>query len=121
LFAAAALVLSAVGLSGLLAQMVASRTREIGIRRALGASRGSVLVLVVGRGLTLAAAGVAIGLFGAWGSTRPLASALFGVPPPAPAAFFRAGLALLAVAALAALLPAWRAARIDPQIALRQE
>ena len=121
LFAGAALLLAGIGLSGVLAQMVAARTREIGIRRALGASRHDVLALVLGRGLSLAGVGVAIGLVAAWATTRILKSLLFEISPTDPATFGAVVLALLTAALLAALLPAWRAARVDPLVALRQE
>jgi predicted permease len=121
LFAAAALVLAAIGLSGVLAQMVAARTREIGIRRALGATGRDVLTLVLVRGLSLAGAGVAIGLVAAWAGARALKSLLFEVSPTDPATFGGVALLLLGVALLTGLLPAWRAARVDPLVALRQE
>ncbi len=121
LFALASVLLSAVGLSGVLAQMVSARTREIGIRRALGCRGFDVLALVVGRGLLLAGAGVAVGLVAAWGATRLLAGLLFEVSPTDPATFAAVSLLLLAVAGLAALAPAWRAIRVDPLLALRGE
>ncbi len=121
LFAGAALLLAAIGLSGVLAQMVAARTREIGIRRALGASGSDVLALVLGRGLSLAGAGIAIGLAAAWATTRILKSLLFGVSPTDPATFGTVALILLTAAVLAALVPAWRALRVHPFVALRQE
>jgi putative ABC transport system permease protein len=121
LFAAASLLLAAIGLSGVLAQNVAARTREIGIRRALGASRRNVLALVLVRALALAGAGIAIGLAAAWAGGRLIASLLFEISPTDPATFGAVTLLLFAVAALAGLLPAWRAARVDPLVALRQE
>jgi predicted permease len=121
LFAAAALLLAAIGLSGVLAQMVAARTREIGIRRALGAGGQDVFALVLGRGLSLAGAGITIGLAAAWATTRILKSLLFGVSPTDPATFAAVALILLAAAVLAALAPAWRALRVQPFVALRQE
>jgi predicted lysophospholipase L1 biosynthesis ABC-type transport system permease subunit len=121
LFAAAALLLAGIGLSGVLAQMVAARTREIGIRRALGASGQSVLALVLGRGLSLAGAGITIGLATSWATTRILKSLLFDVSPTDPATFATVTLILFAIAVLAALVPAWRALRVSPFVALRQE
>lgn len=121
LFALAALLLAAIGLSGVLAQMVASRTREIGIRRALGASGQDVLALVLGRGLSLAGLGIAVGLPGAWATTRVLKSLLFGITPTDPATFGAVALILLAASVVAALVPAWRALRVTPFVALRQE
>lgn len=121
LFAAAGLLLAGIGLSGVLAQMVATRTREIGIRRALGASRQNVLALVFGRALLLAGAGIAIGLAAAWATTRILKSMLFDVSPTDPTTFAAVALILLAASVLAALVPAWRALRVHPSVALRQE
>jgi putative ABC transport system permease protein len=119
--AAVALVLAALGLYGLTSYTVGLRTREIGIRAALGASRGSLFGAVLVRSLGLALAGVAIGLAGAYALSRLLASLLYGVEPTDPATFVAAPLVLLAVAALAAVLPARRAARVDPMVALREE
>jgi putative ABC transport system permease protein len=121
LFAGLAAFLAGLGLYGVIAHSVAQRTREIGIRLALGARRRQVLGQVVGRGLALAAAGVAVGLAGAWGATRTLASLLYGVGAVDPATYSAVSLGLVAVAALAALVPARRAARIEPRAALRAE
>ena len=121
LFAAAALLLAGIGLSGVLAQMVAARTREIGIRRALGASGQDVLTLVLGRALLLASAGIAVGLSAAWATTRILKSMLFNVSPTDPPTFAAVALILLAAAVVAALVPAWKALRVHPSVALRQE
>jgi putative ABC transport system permease protein len=120
-FALVALALSALGLYGLLAYSVSRRTREIGIRVALGADRHDVRRLVVREGLVLTAAGIAIGLVTAAAASRLLDSLLFGVRS-ADAATFAAGAVVLAlVAAAACLLPARRAARVDPAVALRTE
>jgi putative ABC transport system permease protein len=120
-FAALALVLSAVGTYGVIAYGVVQRTREIGVRLALGARPGQVVTAVVRQGLGLAALGVTLGLGCAWASTRLLAGLLFGVTPTDPLTL-AAGAALLAgVAVGASYLPARRAARIDPVIALRAE
>ncbi len=118
-FALLALALAAVGTYGVIVYGVAQRTREIGVRLALGARPGQVVSAVVRQGLGLAAAGVAAGLLGAWGATRVLAGLLFGVTPTDPATLLGGALILSAVAALASYLPARRAARIDPVVALR--
>ena len=120
-FAALALVLAAVGIYGLMAYAVVQRTREIGIRLAIGATPANVLTLIVGQGARVAVAGVVIGLFGCLALTRILGTLLFGVSPFDPIAFGIAALLLLGVAALASYLPARRAARIDPQSAIRAE
>ncbi len=121
LFAALALLLASVGVHGLLSYAVVQRTREIGIRLALGAPRTGVVGMVVGRGLALTLAGAAVGLAGALALSRLLRTLLFGVGPTDPVTFAAAPLVLLAVAALASYLPARRAARVDPMIALRSE
>jgi putative ABC transport system permease protein len=121
LFAVVALLLAAIGIYGVLAYTVAQRTSEIGIRMALGAQRASVLRLVVGNGLTLAIVGVAIGSGGALLATRALERLVFGVSTTDPGVFAFVGLALTAVAAAAAAVPALRASRVDPIVALRSE
>jgi predicted permease len=120
-FGAAALLLSAVGLYGLLAHSVARRTREIGIRTALGARRADVLRLVVGEGLARGGAGLALGLVGAVVASRLLTRLLFGVRPADPAILATVAAVFLAVTVAASLLPARRAARVDPATALRTE
>jgi predicted permease len=120
-FAVLAMVVSAVGVYGTVNYSVSRRTREIGIRMALGAERGDVLAMVLGQGLWLAAAGVALGLAGAWVSTRGLETMLFGVQPTDGVAF-AAGAGVLALAVvLACYFPARRATRVDPLVALRHE
>jgi len=121
LFAGIALLLAAIGVYGVVAYAVAQRTHEIGVRVALGAEKGDVLRLVVGRGLGLTAAGVALGVLGAVGFTRVLRSQLYGVGPFDPLSFALTALLLLAVALLASYLPARRATRVDPMVALRHE
>ncbi len=121
LFAAVALVLAAVGLYGVLAHMVGQRTREIGIRMALGARPSQVRRMVSGQAATLAGAGAAIGLGAALAEGRILRSLLFEVSPTDPATLAAAVLVLLLVAALAAWLPARRATRVDPATTLRSE
>lgn len=121
LFAAMALALAAAGLYGVLSQSVASQTRAIGVRRALGARRGSVLALVLGEGLCMVGTGLAAGLVAAALSAELLAHLLFGLTPLDPLAYGAAILLLLAVAALACYLPARRAVRLSPVEALRSE
>jgi ABC-type antimicrobial peptide transport system permease subunit len=121
LFAAAALSLAAVGTYGLLSYTVAQRTREIGVRIALGARPRDVLEMVVGRALTLAGLGVTLGVGGAFALTRFLESQLFEVGAGDPATFAAVALLLAGTALLASLAPARRAARLDPMAALRAE
>jgi predicted permease len=120
-FGVLALVLATLGVYGVMAYAVAQRTREIGIRMALGAQAGEVLRMVVGRGAAIAAAGVAVGLLGAWGVSRVMQGILFGVRPGDPLTFGGVAALLLATALLASWLPARRAARVDPMTALRSE
>lgn len=121
IFAIAALVLSAIGIYGLMAYSVAQRTQEIGIRMALGADRSAIQRLVVGYGMRLAIAGLTIGIAGALGLTRLMSTFLFEVKPWDPAAFLVGPFILLMVAMLAAWLPAARASRVDPVEALHAE
>jgi len=121
LFAGIALLLAAIGVYGVVAYAVAQRTREIGVRVALGADKGDVLRLVVGRGLGLTAAGVALGVLGAAGFTRVLRSQLYGVSPFDPLSFVLTTLLLVAVTLLASYVPARRAMKVDPMVALRHE
>jgi putative ABC transport system permease protein len=120
-FAAIALVLAAIGIYGMISFAVSSRTHEIGIRMALGAHRGSVLGLVIRRGLLLALGGSVLGLAGSLALTRLLSSVLYSVEPHDPATLAVVALALNAVAVLACYLPARRATRVDPLEALRYE
>ena len=121
LFGALALVLAAVGLYGVLGYFVVERAPEIGIRRSLGAPVGSVVRLVMRQGMVPVGVGLALGLAAAFAGTRYLASLLFGVEARDPVSFVGAVAFLVCVALLATLLPAWRAARIDPMTALRQD
>jgi putative ABC transport system permease protein len=121
LFAVVALLLAAVGIYGILANAVRVRTREIGIRLALGARPGAVFRLVIGQGMGLAAIGVGLGLGGALALTRYLESLLYEVEPSDPLTFGGVAVLLLGVALLACYLPARRATRVDPMVALRQE
>jgi predicted permease len=120
-FAVLALGLSCIGLYGLLSYEVAGRTQEIGIRIALGARRGNLLRLVVSRGMLLVGVGIAMGTAAAIGLTRYLESLLYGVAPTDPATFVAVALLLFVLAFLACYVPARRATRVDPMIALRQE
>jgi predicted permease len=119
--AGVALLLGAVGIYGVISYAVSQRTREIGVRMALGAERGSVSRMVVRQGLMLAAVGVGVGLVVALGLTRLMASLLFGVEPIDPPTYGAVSLALTAVAVIASWLPARRAASVDPAVTLRQE
>ena len=120
-FGLVALVLAATGIYGVLSGSVAERTREIGVRSALGASRGDILALVVRQGMMLTALGVAIGLSGAVVASRALVTLLFGVSRLDPITYLGVSALLAGVSAIACWLPAWRAARIDPSITLRAE
>jgi putative ABC transport system permease protein len=120
-FAFLALLLAAVGIWGVVAWSVAQRAQEIGLRMALGARAPEVVRHVVAQGLAPALAGVAVGLAVAWTSSRALSTLLFGIPPDDPSTFAAVAALLLGVATGASLLPAWRAARLDPVAALREE
>jgi predicted permease len=121
LFSLAALVLSAIGIYGLMHYFVVQRTNEIGVRMALGARYGNILALVLRQGMLLAGVGIGVGVLGALALTRLLSGLLFGVTPTDPVTFAATPAILLGVAVLACWIPARRAAGIDPVRALRQE
>jgi putative ABC transport system permease protein len=121
LFAALALILACMGIYGVMAYSVAQRTSEIGVRMALGAQTGNVLGLVLGEGLRLALLGAAIGLAGSFFAARLLSGMLFGVTPSDPFTFASVAVVLVAVAMVACYVPARRATRVDPLVALRYE
>jgi len=120
-FSVFALGLACLGLYGVLSFAVVQRTREIGLRVALGAQQGNVLSLVIGKGLRLALTGAAIGLVGGLAVTRLVASLLYGVEATDPLTYGSVVMLLVIVALLACWLPARRAARVDPMVALRNE
>ncbi|HEV2426458.1 MAG TPA: ABC transporter permease [Terriglobia bacterium] len=120
-FAAAALLLAAVGIYGVISYSTSQRTFEIGMRMALGASRGNVFSLVLGQSVKLVLGGLAVGLAAALAVTRMLNAFLYGIRPTDPLTFLAVGALLIAVALIAGYLPARRATRVDPMIALRNE
>jgi putative ABC transport system permease protein len=118
-FAGVALILAMAGLYGVLSATVVERTREIGVRTALGAPRGRILGLVLRQGMALTGLGLAVGLFATWGSTRVISTLLYGISASDPVVLTVVIFSLGAAALLACALPAWKASRVDPLIALR--
>ena len=120
-FSALALLIAAIGIYGVLAYSVSKRTREIGVRMAMGAQRGRVLRLVVGEGMLVGAAGIVVGLTAGAAVGRILSSLVYGVPVRDPLTFVGVAVALMLVVAAACAIPAWRAAQVNPMVALRME
>ena len=120
-FGLVSLILAATGIYGVLSGSVTERTREIGVRSALGASRRDILALVLRQGMVLTAIGITLGLLGAVAASQAIAALLFGVSPLDPLTYFGVIALLGAVSMIACGVPAWRAAKIDPMKALRYE
>jgi ABC-type antimicrobial peptide transport system permease subunit len=121
IFGALALVLAAIGTYGILSYAVTERRHEIGIRMALGADRGAVLGMVLGQGMRVTALGLVVGIIGSLLLTRLVSTLLFEVKPTDPVTFLAVAVFITIIAALACLVPARRATRVDPMVALRDE
>jgi putative ABC transport system permease protein len=121
LFAAVALVLAAIGIYGVLSYSVTQRTREIGIRMALGASKTEILKLIISKGMMLTAIGIVLGVAGAYALTRAVRSLLFGVGSLDLAIFVIVPMVFAVIAVFACFFPARRASQVDPLVALRSE
>jgi ABC-type antimicrobial peptide transport system permease subunit len=120
-FAALALALASIGIYGVLSYTVALRRREIGVRMALGATASRVIQAVLRHGMRLTGAGLAIGITGAYVLTRLMSSMLFGVASTDPGIYASVAGILIGTALVACLIPAWRAAKVDPMVTLREE
>ena len=120
-FGVLAIVLAAIGIYGVMSYVVAGRTREVGVRVALGAARRDVLLLIMRQGMSLALIGLGLGLLVAFGAAQLLVKLLFGVSPVDPLTFAGVTVLLALVAALACFVPARRATKVDPLVALRYE
>lgn len=120
-FAVLSLALATVGLFGVLSYIVAQRTPEIGIRVALGAQRSGILTFTLVDGLRPAGVGLVLGLAGGVGASKIIGNLLYGIKPLDPTVFCAVAIMVLALAGIACLLPAWRASRVDPMVALRHE
>ena len=121
IFAGVAGLLAAIGVYGVLAYAVVQRTQEIGVRMALGAERRQVMALILRRGLVVALTGITVGLAGAFAGARYMQSMLFGIEPRDPGTFVAVAIAFAVVATIASYLPARRATKVDPMVALRVE
>ncbi|MEY2488364.1 MAG: putative transport system permease protein [Verrucomicrobiota bacterium] len=121
IFASLALVLASIGLFGVLSSLVSQRTQKIGIRMALGAQKKDVLGMVLGEGFRMVILGVVLGVAGGIALSRYLSNLFFGVSPGSPATYVEVALLMIGIALIACLLPAWRAIRVNPMVALRYE
>ncbi len=121
IFGALALTLTAIGIYGVISYTVVQQTREMGIRLALGAERGTIIAMILRSGLLLATMGIVPGLVAAFLLTQLIAALLYGVSPSDPSTFLSVSVVLVAVATLASYIPARRAAKVDPMVALRYE
>jgi putative ABC transport system permease protein len=120
-FALFTLILAAVGVYGVMSYQVTQGRHDLGLRVALGAQRGSIIAMVLGQGMRLAAFGIAAGLAGALALTRVMSGLLYGVSATDALTFLALAMVLAAIAALATYIPAWRATKVDPMVALRDE
>ena len=121
IFATTALLLAAIGIYGVMSYLVEQQTREIGIRSALGAKRSHILKLVIGHGVGMAFVGILLGVIASFGLTRFLAGLLYGITAVDPITFISISILLLIVSVLACYIPARRATKVDPLVALRYE